>query len=121
MSEVELHKGIIKKVDTKGLNVKDWIKQYVNKYAEENPDSYTAKHINDSDFSYEYEFLDITWGQNYFIFKDNLFRAYDNEYDSDDFIDIKKNADGTYSYTTQFYNGGTYLAEQLKEGLKSLE
>ena len=120
MSEIELHKGIIKKVDTGGLSTEDWIKQYVDKYVKENPNSWVAKHINDPEFDYKQEFLDITWDQNYIITKNHIFKAYDEKLDCD-FIDIQKNADSTYSYRTQFYNGGACLTEVLKNELKNIE
>lgn len=120
MSEIELHKGIIKKVDTGGLSTEDWIKQYVDKYAKENPNSWVARHINDPEFDYKQEFLDITWDQNYIITKNHIFKAYDEKLDCD-FIDIHKNTNGTYSYSTQFYNGGACLTEVLGNKLKSIE
>ena len=120
MSDIELHKGIIKKIDTEGLSVEDWVKQYIDKYAKENPNSWIARHINDSEFDYKQEFLDITWDQNYIITKNYIFKAYD-EMLYGDFVDIHKNANGTYSYRTQFYNGGTCLTEMLEEGLKEIK
>lgn len=120
MSEIELHKGIIKKVDTEGLSVEDWIKRYVDKYAKENPNSWVTRHINDPEFDYKQGFLDITWDQNYIITKKHIFRAYDEKLDYD-FVDIQENANGTYSYRTQFYNGGACLTEVLENKLKELE
>ena len=120
MSEIELHKGIIKKVDTEGLSVEDWIKRYVDKYAKENPNSWVTGHINDPEFDYKQGFLDITWDQNYIITKKHIFRAYDEKLDYD-FVDIQENANGTYSYRTQFYNGGACLTEVLENKLKELE
>lgn len=39
--------------------------------------------------------------------------------DEDDmFCKVHDNKDGTYSFHTRFYNGGTYLTEMLEAGIK---
>lgn len=42
----------------------------------------------------------------------------DDEYDS--FMELKKNADGSYNFVTRFYDGGTHLGEMLDEGFDEL-
>jgi hypothetical protein len=38
----------------------------------------------------------------------------------DDINNLTENEDGTISFVTRFYNGGTCLTEMLEDGLKEL-
>ena len=121
MSEVELHTGILKEVNTRGLTVEEWIKRWVNNYLDNNDEVYYSRHRNDPDFDYKSAFYDLTYYNPYIITRDKIFKVYDHLQESDFICSINKNANGDYSYTTQFYNGGTCLTEVLENGLKNIE
>lgn len=58
----------------------------------------------------------------YFIANDELYKYLEKEEidNSDSYINIEKEGD-IYSFTTSFYNGGTYLEEMIEEGLNKLK
>lgn len=121
MSEIELHTGILKEVNTRGLTVEEWIKRWVDNYLDTNKCSYYSDHRGDPDFNYTDAFYDLTYYNPYIITKDKIFKVYDNLLESDFICDINKNDNGEYTYITQFYNGGTCLTEVLGNKLKSIE
>ena len=121
MSEVELHTGILKKVDTQGLTVDEWIKEWVNNYLDSTTDSYYSRHRNDPDFDYKNAFYDLSWPDLYIVTGDKIFKAYDDLHESDFICDVSKLPNGDYAYITQFYNGGTCLTEVLENELKSIK
>lgn len=120
MSGVELHHGILIKVNREGLSVEEWIKKYVKNYAKINPSSYVSKHIDDLDFDYKEAFCEVTQAKGYIVTKNHIFTYYDELLNNDYFVDIYKNANGTYSYTAQFHNVDTCLSEVLENGLKQV-
>lgn len=121
MSEIELHTGILKEVDTKGLTAEEWIKRWVDNYLDTNKCSYYSDHKNDPDFNYTDAFYDLTYHNPYVITGNKIFKIYDNLIESDFVCNMNKNSNGDYTYTTQFYNGGTCLLEVLEDELKSIE
>lgn len=59
-----------------------------------------------------------------FKVKDRYFQLFDHNEIKDDSYhsNMSKNEDGTYSFSTLFYNGGTCLSEELEEMIhKQLE
>lgn len=108
MSRTEVHTGILKKVDTKGLSPEDWCRQQVLLI-----DPMREKYDFEKWSTILEEYDNIG---RYLVTATNVYEIYDTEHDSD-FVDIRKNPNGTYFYSTQFYNGGTYLQEMLTEGL----
>ena len=111
MSEIELHTGILKKVNTKGLSPEDWCREQV-------------LFIDPMREKYDFEKWSMILEEydnigKYLVTATDVYEICDTELDSD-FCDIHKNSDGTYSYVTQFYNGGTYLQEMLIDGLNEL-
>ena len=59
----------------------------------------------------------------HFLIKDKIYEIIEHEEISEDDGDFKawKNSDGTISFATQFYNGGTCLEEMLQDGLDDLK
>jgi hypothetical protein len=55
--------------------------------------------------------------------KNVLYEVFDHEEkDYDDmFCDLTDNGDGTYSFTTRFYNGGTCMSEMVEHELKKIK
>lgn len=121
MSEVELHTGILKRVDTQGLTADEWVKEWVNNYLDSTTDSYYSRHRNDPDFDYKNAFYDLSWPDLYIVTGDKIFKVYDNPHESNFICDVSKLSNGDYTYTTQFYNGGACLTEVLENELKSIE
>ena len=121
MSEVELHTGILKEVNTRGLTVEEWIKRWVDNYLYNNDEDYYSRHRNDPDFDYKNAFYDLTWHNPYIIVGDKVFKIYDKNHESDFLCHINKTSDGNYAYVAQFYNGGTCLTEVLENELESIE
>lgn len=121
MSEVELHTGILREVDTRGLTVSDWIKRWVNNHLDNNYEGYYSRHRNDPDFDYKGAFYTFTWHNPYIITRDKIFKVYDHLQESDFICNISKLPNGDYTYTAQFYNGGTCLTEVLENELKSIK
>lgn len=111
MSEVELHTGILKKINTKGLSPENWCREQVLL-------------IDPMREKYDFEKWSAILGEynnigKYLVTATDVYEIYDTEHDSD-FVDIHKNSNGTHSCVTQFYNGGTYLQEMLIDGLNEL-
>ena len=111
MSSIELHRGILVKVNTRGLTVEEYCEKLCKKYGYEiayEGDTYvtTLTEIDDT----------------YKVLNGELYRCDDTEYPEDTsyLVDIKNN-DGVYEYIAQFYNGGTCLNEVLENGLKDLK
>ena len=109
MSETETHIGKLKKIECDSQN------EYAHgimKDKGEMPNSYDSPlewMLNDAD--------DI-----YISTPKGLYKVVkEKSLDSDDEInDLKENEDGTISFISRFYNGGTYLQEMLQEGLEKL-
>lgn len=121
MSEVELHRGTLVKVNRKGLSVEQWVKRWVVNYLMTSQDDYYSKHINDQDFNFLSAFYDLSRNIGYVVTDKEIYRIFDNKLDSDFICDVQDNADDIYSYITQFYNGDTCLQEVLRNELKIWE
>lgn len=104
-------KGKLIPVDLEGLTVEEKVLSLVPK----------DKHINVTEF-YDSALDYITLELNYYFEKTSgiLFEVsvIEDEYDS--FMEITKNADGSYDFLTRFYNGGTHLGEMLDDGFEGL-
>jgi hypothetical protein len=79
------------------------------------------KQVNVTEF-YDSALDYITLELSYYFEKTSgiLFEVSVIEEDYDSFMEISKNADGSYDFLTRFYNGGTYLGEMLDDGFKEL-
>lgn len=121
MSKVELHIGVLREINTRGLTVEEWIKRWVDNYLDINECSYYSDHRSNPDFNYKDAFYGLTWHNPYIITGDKIFKVYDNLQESDFICNINKSSNGDYTYTAQFYNGGTCLTEVLEDELKSIE
>jgi hypothetical protein len=61
--------------------------------------------------------------EEYFIQGENLYRVIDHVQNEDEeyFMKLSRNADGSISFISQFYNGGTCFSEMLEEALDDLK
>lgn len=106
MSTQETYKGTLTPVDLDGLTVAQKIQEILG--------------------TTELPFLTETWvealeeGRNDYFYDANaevLYHLHKVELDEEDFISMESHDDGSYSFVTSFYNGGTQLSEMLQEGL----
>lgn len=110
MSCVELHKGTLIKINTKGLTVEEYCEYLCKKYGYEIAyETYTETLVEVDD--------------TYKILNGELYRCNDTLYPEDTpyLVDVRSNGDGTYEYIAQFYNAGTWLNEVLEKGLNNLK
>lgn len=108
MSEDVTYRGKLIPVDLDGMTVEEKAREILG--ATELPDYYE---------SYLEQLID---NDDYFYYSSSaiLFRMESVLDESDGFMNITPNEDGTFDFHTRFYNGGTYLAEMLEEGLNEL-
>jgi hypothetical protein len=113
MSCQETIKGVIKKVDLMYKTPEKYAKDLLNGLGKDTLPTYYDSWIKYLCNEYYYEFLYI---------KGTLFKfvEYTDVSDESDYCHIKDNKDGTYSFITSFYNGGTCLQEMLEDGLKKI-
>lgn len=110
MSNVELHTGILRKVDIGNLTPEEWCKKWLESNKQQVLQYETPEKAFDrvTDYTYLitdssiYEINDINHGDDYAYY-------------------MNKNEDGTYSYVMQFYNGGACLDEVLRDAIKKFE
>lgn len=105
MSTQKTYKGTLTPVDLDGLTVAQKIQEILG--------------------TTELPFFTETWvealeeGRNDYFYDSNteiLYHLHKEELD-DNFISVESHDDGSYSFVTSFYNGGTYLGEMLQGGL----
>lgn len=108
MSCVELHKGTLIKIDTKGLTVEEYCECICKKYGYEIANETYAETLMDVDDTYK-------------VLNGELYRCNDIQKTLPYLVDVRSNGDGTYEYIAQFYNRGTWLDEVLEEGLRNLK
>jgi hypothetical protein len=107
MSSTEVHYGKIKKVNLRGMSVEEWCEKKCQKASIEKPE-WIESWIDA--FRYSEELYD-----KYHIYKNmEVYKKIDCIETSDEDISVMySNRDGSYTFFTQFYNGGTCLEEVL--------
>lgn len=108
MSEDVTYRGKLIPVDLGGMTVEEKAHEILG--ATELPDyyeSYLEQLLDDEDYLY-------------YSPSATLFRVESIQDESDGFMNMTANKDGTFDFHTRFYNGGTYLAEMLEDGLNEL-
>lgn len=108
MSEDVTYRGKLIPVDLEGMTVEEKAREILG--ATELPDyyeSYLEQLMDDDDYLY-------------YSPSATLFRVESIQDESDGFMNMTANEDGTFDFHTRFYNGGTYLAEMLEDGLNEL-
>lgn len=114
MSDYESHTGKLKKVLP---NENETFEQLCKRLWIENGKQ------NESDYEEGSLFSDFS--EKYINQKDKfVWEVFDHEElgeEDDMFCNIHDNKDGTYSFHTRFYNGGTYLGEMLEDEIKNIK
>ena len=115
MSDTELHIGKLIKVSEENETLNQTLLRILNEKKVDYSDS------DDTLFNILKDFEDNY--NKYFIFKNELYFAEDTEpVDSGDaFCELTKNEDGSISYVTSFYNGGTCFTEMIEDELETFK
>lgn len=115
MSETELHIGKLRKIDLKlGQTLEDFYKEKLKEVDVLKLRSYDNDWLD--------AFLD-EYHNKYIVVNNIIYEIYEHE-EKNPYRDINilnKNADGTYSFTMMFYNGGTCLSECLEDEILKLK
>ena len=114
MSEQQTFKGKFVKVDLDGKTLEEQCQLICNGL------SYFG--YNHPYYESWTDFLKYELNSDYFTVNNELYKYLEKKeiYNSDSYINIEKKGD-IYSFTTSFYNGGTYLEEMIEEGLNKLK
>ena len=109
MSDYETHSGKLRLLEPQnGETLEEQCKRLWIEIGEKE-EEYGDK----SDLLDEYyeEFIEIN---------ESVYQVFDHKEseDQDMFCKLNKNPDGSYSFYTRFYNGGTCLSEMLKDGVE---
>lgn len=112
MSHTETHFGKLRKIET-DLPIEDWCKEKcINDGIDEIPSYFD---------SWKETLLDKFY-KKLFIVDDEIWEAIEHiESDGEDLDVMIPNSDGTITFVQQFYNGGTYLSEVIKEGIQRIK
>ena len=112
MSDYESHAGKLKKVNQYGEDLNVCFRRILNKNNIE----------IDSEDSLEEQVMS-EFHQKYIVSGNDLYEIIEHEEldHSDSFAKLSKNEDGTISFFSTFYNGGTCLGEMLEDELKNLK
>lgn len=110
MSDVESYTGKLIPVELNNKTIDEWIMDklhtqelgYYSNWVEALEDNHYQEYHYDSSNNILYK-----------IEKEN--------FDNEGFMIFNKNDDNTYSFTTSFYNGGTYLGEMLQNAINDQE
>jgi len=113
MSQTETHIGKLRKVQTE-LSVEEWCKARLNANGVTEMPSYNK--------TWKETLIDHE-NDNIFFIDDEVWEAVERKEleEGEDINHFQLNDDGTISFVTQFYNGATYLAECIEDGLKSIK
>lgn len=116
MSDTELHIGKLVKV--KKVNENETLEQVMVRLLLGSANLSQNK----AELFEQLKYLDNNY-EKYFIFKNELYEAEDTEpvESGDAFCELSKNEDGSISYVTSFYNGGTCFTEMIEDELETFE
>lgn len=107
MSNTETHIGKLRRVELNGLELETWAEQKCKE----------LKLKNKGYSSWAECLFDETY-EKYFKINGEVWEAFDHrQFEEDDIDEFELQPDGTIVFMTQFYNGGTCLAEVVEEGI----
>lgn len=112
MSEQRTYIGKFWEVDTCGKTPEEYAKQYMHDTGKTELPTY---HDNWVEYLLDYN------DYQFIMLKGKLYKlSIENELDESDFCVIHKEIDGSYSFATSFYDGGTYLEEVLTDEFEKI-
>ena len=114
MSQDELHRGKLRKIDLKDKSIEDFFKE---KCIENNIlelDKWTKDWYS--------MYINNVNNSEYYSNKKSVYQLYDHkQFDDFDIQEFLKLKNGDYEFITCFYNGGTYLGEVIGDLIDKLE
>ena len=113
MSQNEFHTGRLVPVDLEGKTVEEFAEKVCREAGISEISSYHDSWSEELKYEGGYE--------KYFIIEDAIYEMVDHsETDDDYFVHMKRNEDGSISFSAQFYNGGTCLSEIIEESISEM-
>lgn len=111
MSNTEFHFGKIRKVNLEGKTKEEFFQEKCQELG-----------INELKAKTWYETLGWTDEyENYYLSREDIWEVFEHkEMDDQGYFKMLDNKDGTYTFMTSFYNGGTCLGEILEEEIQNL-
>ena len=118
MSQTEFHFGKLRKVDLQGLSLEEYCEIKCNERGITELTKYSNTWVQK--FRDEFFYNIKTYKAEFFIYQEDLYEIFDHQEEQDDFCFMKliPNSDGTLTFCSMFYNGGTCLDEMLEEAFK---
>lgn len=109
MSCTETHIGKVRKIDLQGKSIEDWAQNIAEELGYELGDFYDSyKELVFDELYFRYVFVG-----------DEVYEIIEDKEISEEDIEIlTPEGNNTYSFTMQFYNGGTCLNEMLENAIK---
>lgn len=113
MSQNEFHTGKLVPVDLGGKTIEGFAEKICRESGISEISSYHDSWLEELKYEGGYE--------KYFIVEDVIYEMVDHsETDDDYFVHMKRNEDGSISFSAQFYNGGTCLSEIIEESISEM-
>lgn len=114
MSQDELHRGKLRKIDLKNKSIEDFFKE---KCIENNIlelDKWTKDWYS--------MYINNVNNSEYYSNKKSVYQLYNHkQFEDFDIQEFLKLENGDYEFITSFYNGGTYLGEVIGDFIDKLE
>lgn len=113
MSQKEMHKGKIRKVELHGKTVEEFCKEHLNKNGVLELSAYSETWID--------EFREREYEKYFFINKTGeVYELIEHEEIGEDLDVFEREANGDISFVTSFYNGGTCLSERIDDSVSKM-
>lgn len=113
MSQNEFHTGKLALVDLKGKTAEQFAEETCKASGISEISSYHDTWLEEFKYELGYE--------RYFIVDGEIYEMIDHsESDDEYFVHMNRNEDGTISFSSQFYNGGTCLSEIIEESISEM-
>ena len=110
MSQNEFHTGRLVPVDLEGKTIEEFAEKTCREAGILEISSYHDSWLEELKYEGDYE--------KYFIVEDVIYEMVDHaETDDDYFVHMRRNEDGSISFSAQFYNGGTCLSEVIEDSV----
>ena len=110
MSQNEFHTGRLVPVDLEGKTVEEFAEEICRSSGISEISSYHDTWLEEFRYELAYE--------KYFIVDGEIYEMIEHS-DSDEeyFVHMRRNEDGSISFSAQFYNGGTCLSEVIEDSV----
>ena len=113
MSQNEFHTGRLVPADLGGKTIEEFAEKICREAGISEISSYHDSWLDELKYEGAYE--------KYFIVEDVIYEMVDHsEADDEYFVHLRRNEDGSISFSAQFYNGGTCLSEIIEESISEM-